>query len=141
MQSNRANIPTIESIQKFAAFVASLSIPLEPPFAKGEDIIHPISGKGDRRGFSSQETLLILPWEEATAPIKNVLRSNPDIKNIVVLIGPEGGFSAAEAAMAQKNGFRAVSLGSNILRTETAAVAVLSMILYETSANNQVINL
>jgi 16S rRNA (uracil1498-N3)-methyltransferase len=50
-----------------------------------------------------------------------------------VLIGPEGGFSQAEADRAKKRGFHLVSLGPNILRTETAAVAVLSMVLYETS--------
>ena len=136
MQSNRPDIPRIESIQKYPAFVENSQNPLEPPFAKGADMAYPLSEK-DRGGFSSQETLLILPWEEATTPIKNVLRAKPDIKSIVVLIGPEGGFSAAEAAMARENGFRAVCLGPNILRTETAAMAVLSMILYETGVNNQ----
>jgi 16S rRNA (uracil1498-N3)-methyltransferase len=62
-----------------------------------------------------------------------VLRGRPGVKNIVVLIGPEGGFSAAEAALAKEKGFHAVSLGPNILRTETAAVAVLGMIGYEYS--------
>jgi 16S rRNA (uracil1498-N3)-methyltransferase len=53
------------------------------------------------------------------------------INRIIVLIGPEGGFSAHEAEAAQGNGFHLVSLGPNILRTETAAIAVLSMIGYE----------
>jgi 16S rRNA (uracil1498-N3)-methyltransferase len=78
-------------------------------------------------------TLLLLPWEEGTEPIKGVLRGRTGVKNIVVLIGPEGGFSAAEAALAQEKGFHVVSLGSNILRAETAAVAALSMIRYEYS--------
>jgi 16S rRNA (uracil1498-N3)-methyltransferase len=77
-------------------------------------------------------TLLLLPWEEGTTPIKDVLKRNPDVENIVVLIGPEGGFSSSEASLAQENGYHLVSLGPNILRTETAAIAVLSMILYET---------
>ena len=50
---------------------------------------------------------------------------------IIVLIGPEGGFSAQEAETAHGKGFHLVSLGSNILRTETAAIAALSMIGYE----------
>jgi 16S rRNA (uracil1498-N3)-methyltransferase len=78
-------------------------------------------------------TLLLLPWEEGTEPIKGVLRGRLGVKNIVVLIGPEGGFSAEEAALAQEKGFHAVSLGPNTLRTETAAVAVLGMIGYEYS--------
>ena len=107
MQSNRADIPRVEGIQTFGDYVRRLD-----------------SGPG---------TLLLLPWEEATEPIKGVLRGRPRVKNIVVLIGPEGGFSAAEVALAHEKGFHAVSLGPNILRTETAAVAVLSMIRYEYS--------
>jgi 16S rRNA (uracil1498-N3)-methyltransferase len=43
-------------------------------------------------------------------------------KNVCLLIGPEGDFSAKEINLAQENGFRAVSLGSSRLRTETAAL-------------------
>jgi 16S rRNA (uracil1498-N3)-methyltransferase len=42
--------------------------------------------------------------------------------DIVVLIGPEGDFTAAEVQQASSSGFVPVSLGSNILRTETAAL-------------------
>jgi len=107
MQSNRADIPRVEGIQTFGDYVRTLD-----------------PGPG---------TLLLLPWEEGTKPIKDVLRERPGVKNIVVLIGPEGGFSTAEAALAQEKGFRAVSLGPNILRAETAAVVVLGMIGYEYS--------
>jgi 16S rRNA (uracil1498-N3)-methyltransferase len=78
--------------------------------------------------------LLLFLWEEGTVPIKHLLRQTPNAQNIVVLIGPEGGFSPAEADLAKQQGFQHVSLGPNILRTETAAVAVLSMILYETGS-------
>jgi 16S rRNA (uracil1498-N3)-methyltransferase len=107
MQSNRADIPRVEGIQTFGDYVRTLD-----------------PGPG---------TLLLLPWEEGTKPIKDVLRERPGVKNIIALIGPEGGFSAAEAALAQEKGFCAVSLGPNILRAETAAVAVLGMIGYEYS--------
>ena len=132
MQSNRADIPRVEGIQKFSGFLQSLSNPPMPPFAKGgKNIIMPPLEKGDRGGFSIPDTLLLLPWEEGTAPIKGVLRENPGVKNIIILIGPEGGFSPVEAESAKEKGFHLVSLGPNILRTETAAVAGLSMILYE----------
>ncbi|MEO0734067.1 MAG: RsmE family RNA methyltransferase [Bacteroidota bacterium] len=48
--------------------------------------------------------------------------------NVTVAIGPEGGFSPAEAELARGYGFRWVSLGPNRLRTETAAVAALHTI-------------
>lgn len=43
-------------------------------------------------------------------------------REIVVLIGPEGDFSAAETTLAQQSGYIPVSLGNTILRTETAAL-------------------
>ena len=73
----------------------------------------------------------LLPWEEGTVPIKNVLKQNSDVKDIIILIGPEGGFSLTEAESARDKGFHLVSLGPNILRTETAAIAVLSVVGYE----------
>ena len=79
---------------------------------------------------------LSLPWEKETEPIKNILRSNAGAKEIVVLIGPEGGISEVEAGLAKAKGFHSVSR-INILRTETAAIAVLSMILYETGSGTK----
>jgi 16S rRNA (uracil1498-N3)-methyltransferase len=47
---------------------------------------------------------------------------------IAVLLGPEGGWTDAERQMAIASGWRAASLGPNILRTETAAVAALAIL-------------
>jgi 16S rRNA (uracil1498-N3)-methyltransferase len=120
MQSNRPDIPAIARVVSFTDFLRT-----EPALECPD------------RGHSELPTLLLLPWEEGTVLIKEILRSIPGITNIVVLIGPEGGFSSAEAEQARGMGFHLVSLGPNILRTETAAIAVLSMVVYETS-NNQV---
>jgi len=48
---------------------------------------------------------------------------------VSVLIGPESGFTAQEAAMAVDAGYRAVSLGSRILRTETAGPVVCALVM------------
>lgn len=48
--------------------------------------------------------------------------------NIALLIGPEGGLSDTEIAMACDQGFHALSLGPRILRTETAAITALSLL-------------
>ena len=45
------------------------------------------------------------------------------------MIGPEGGFDPLEVAMANRHGIRSISLGKRILRTETAAIAALSLIM------------
>lgn len=77
--------------------------------------------------------LAIIPWElEKTKSLKTVLRNeNKDVRNIAVFIGPEGGFAEAEVALARRTGVISVSLGSRILRTETAAIAVCTAIMYE----------
>lgn len=53
------------------------------------------------------------------------------VNAIGIFIGPEGGFSAEEIQMAQAYRMQPVSLGKRILRTETAAIAVLSVIMHE----------
>lgn len=50
---------------------------------------------------------------------------------ILILVGPEGGFTGKEVAEAVQAGAHSVSLGKRILRTETAAMAALGCILYE----------
>ena len=49
-------------------------------------------------------------------------------KDVTVLIGPEGGFSKAEYDDADEAGFEAIRLGPRVLRTETAAIAVVAAI-------------
>lgn len=53
------------------------------------------------------------------------------IKRAGILIGPEGGFSEEEAGLAAKAGGVLVTLGPRILRTETAGLAVLAILMYE----------
>jgi len=46
---------------------------------------------------------------------------------MLIVVGPEGGFSAEEARHAEAHGFELVSLGRRILRAETAAVTAVSL--------------
>lgn len=55
----------------------------------------------------------------------------PKIKGRVLLcVGPEGGWEDSEAQAAEREGFRLVSLGQRILRTETAALAAVSILQF-----------
>ena len=63
--------------------------------------------------------------------LKDFLRKTGDINNLAFFIGPEGGFTGAEAALFKQNAIPAVTLGPRILRTQTAGPAVLANILYE----------
>ena len=62
--------------------------------------------------------------------VREVL-STCDAENILVLIGPEGGFSEREASAIKSAGGVSASLGKRILKTDTAAISVLAMINYE----------
>lgn len=82
--------------------------------------------------------LILIPYEdERGTTIKEVLReytgadAPAEAGNVAVLIGPEGGFSEAEVAAVTGAGGRSVSLGRTTLRTETAGMAAIAMIMYE----------
>ena len=59
-----------------------------------------------------------------------LLKQNDNIK-IGVLVGPEGGIAPEEIKILQDNGAITMSLGKRILRTETVALNVLSIIMDE----------
>ncbi len=100
---------------------------------------------------ASAVDLALVPWENETAGgLKDAVRSATDAAaahrgagahgaaaapaarlRVAVFIGPEGGLSSREVEEAQRSGVRPVGLGPRILRTETAAVAALTMVLYE----------
>lgn len=61
----------------------------------------------------------------AATPLSNI--ENPATK-VCLLVGPEGGFSETEYTDADVAGFRSVSLGPRMLRTETAAVAAIAIV-------------
>lgn len=79
-----------------------------------------------------KDMLKVLLWEaEKEADLKGLLRSVGQLPRIVAIVGPEGGFTPREIHIARGAGFRIVSLGSRILRSETAAITLISIIQYE----------
>jgi 16S rRNA (uracil1498-N3)-methyltransferase len=72
-------------------------------------------------------------WERATTPIELLSLDRAD--GAAFAIGPEGGLTDAEVAMAEALGFTARSLGPTILRTETAATAILGAYTITTRAS------
>lgn len=75
----------------------------------------------------------IIPYEneKGIGQSKKIIHNLSDFHSIGILIGPEGGFEQAEVEEAVKIGAGAVTLGRRILRTETAGIAVLSIIMFE----------
>lgn len=91
----------------------------------------PVSVKEFIKSHSNEDgalKLIAYCFEDERVPrrsIKEVL-SGYEGKDIIVMIGPEGDFSAAEAEMALEAGFIPVHLGASRLRTETAALTAAS---------------
>jgi 16S rRNA (uracil1498-N3)-methyltransferase len=104
-QSHRGRIPKIEPI-----------VPFGDVFAR----------------FVGFDRLLIAAPSQETTGLRDALQgvSRADA-SIALMIGPEGGFTDEEVAMACQKGAGAVGLGPRILRTETAAVVASALILYE----------
>ena len=78
-------------------------------------------------GFDFDKKLIASEYEVGQPPLKTNLQ---EAVNIAILVGPEGGFDKSEIEHAIINGYEPISLGPNILRSETAAIAVLAMIGY-----------
>lgn len=77
-----------------------------------------------------EKATTLVPWEEENSVmIGQVLkRPCPQSRVVFLFIGPEGGFTEAEIEALRSVGAETVSLGLRIMRSETAAVAVLAMV-------------
>ncbi|BCR03512.1 ribosomal RNA small subunit methyltransferase E [Desulfuromonas versatilis] len=73
--------------------------------------------------------LRLMLWEQESRPLAAVLPPTPP-RDAAILVGPEGGFSPAEAQTARAAGFLPVGLGPRILRSETAGFAVASILQF-----------
>ena len=97
--------------------------------------IHPVMSLKELITESKRYDVKIFPYEEEAKgpyfkPLGEVLNSLQPGESLLVCIGPEGGFSENEVNILKKNGFHSVRIGPRILRTETAALYVLSSISY-----------
>ena len=78
------------------------------------------------------ETLSLILWEkEKKHHISNVLKSNTNPESLALFVGPEGGFTENEVNDAVNKGCIPVTIGSNTLRTETAAIAAVAIVAYQ----------
>jgi 16S rRNA (uracil1498-N3)-methyltransferase len=66
--------------------------------------------------------------------LKDVLQSHADRSDVVLALGPEGGWADDELEMFQEAGWISASLGNTILRAETAAIASLAVVVAELQA-------
>ncbi|RKP55202.1 16S rRNA (uracil(1498)-N(3))-methyltransferase [Cohnella endophytica] len=111
-QSHRSIIPSIEAVATWKAMLAL--------FAEYELVLFCYEEEG-RSGGGLKD---ILSGFKASLPDSAEPR-------ILIVVGPEGGFTQQEADQAASSGAKLVGLGTRILRTETAALYALACLAYE----------
>lgn len=82
---------------------------------------------------SKEYDVKLIAYENANMKshhIKDVLKLYPHAKNVFMVVGCEGGFSEEEVLHLEREGFVRVSLGGRILRAETAAMTLITMISF-----------
>lgn len=98
-----------------AAPILSPALPLADALAQ--------AGEADLRIVASG------PEGEPISSVSEALAAK-GLRDVAAAVGPEGGFAPEELALAVQLGFRSVSLGRLVLRTETAAVAMLTLLSF-----------
>lgn len=125
LKTNRARQEKLESIAREAA-QQSMRSRLPELFSANihEDMLKQTSG----------QALKLIAWEgtaivqQISAEMLEPLAGQIE-RSLVLLVGPEGGFSAAEVALAEKYGFQQISFGNSILQMETACLAGSAILL------------
>lgn len=80
--------------------------------------------------LTKQNEQTVFFYEMGGKSVKNILTQTP--KTLGMFIGSEGGFEESEVDLVRQNGGEAATLGKRILRAETAPLAALSIIMYQT---------
>lgn len=94
-------------------------------------ILPPVSFREAIKASSAFARCAIAYEKEGGTTLHHVLEELKADDTLLVLIGPEGGFTPEEVGLAESNGFLPISLGPRILRTETASQYVLACASYQ----------
>ena len=95
--------------------------------------IHEVVKFGQAVDYAKNLDITLIPYElaEDMEKTKQIFETIQPGQSIGIFIGPEGGFDESEIALAQENGISPITLGKRILRTETAGMAVLSVLMFQ----------
>lgn len=82
--------------------------------------------------FAKELDVVLIPYElaEGMQETKRVIENIKPGQSVGIFIGPEGGFELAEVEYAISQGAKSITLGKRILRTETAGLTTLSILMY-----------
>jgi 16S rRNA (uracil1498-N3)-methyltransferase len=96
-------------------------------------VVKPVCNYSQAISEAKELAIGIIPYEQAKGieDTKQIIHNIAQYTSVGIFIGPEGGFEQSEVEYAKEQGIRPITLGRRILRTETAGLAVLSMIMLE----------
>ena len=94
-------------------------------------VVKPVQAYSEALRNCADLELGLVPYENAKGMqfTREIMNSLEQYSSVGVIIGPEGGFEDAEIRQAVQKGLHPISLGRRILRTETAGLAILSMMV------------
>lgn len=82
--------------------------------------------------LASKFDLSVIPYEkESSSNFKDIVSKCFSVETASIFIGPEGGYTEHEIQLAESKGINKMTLGPRILRTETAGIVALSLMMYE----------
>lgn len=95
------------------------------------EILEPASFEEVLKTVPSAYSMCLMPWEDEHQISLHESLRGAETDKVALMIGPEGGFSAAEVEKAERAGFKPVTLGKRVLRMETAAMVAAALVLHE----------
>ena len=95
--------------------------------------VHQIMTFKEALSYAQSMDIRLIPYELAKGmqETKEILTAIEPGQSIGIFIGPEGGFEEKEVEAAIEEGAKPITLGRRILRTETAGLAILSVLMFQ----------
>ena len=100
--------------------------------------ILPVMSMKQALDYAKEMDMLFVPYElaEDMSKTRELFDTILPGQHVGFFIGPEGGFDENEIRLAMESGAKPITLGKRILRTETAGLAVLSILMYQLEGRN-----
>lgn len=102
--------------------------------------VKPVMSYKEAMEYAKALDVVLIPYElaEGMGDTKTVIEGILPGQSVGIFIGPEGGFETEEVEYATAHGAKVITLGKRILRTETAGLTTLSILMYhlESAAHN-----
>lgn len=94
--------------------------------------VHEVMSFKEALKYAASLDVVLIPYElaEGMKETKEIISQIQPGQSVGIFIGPEGGFEREEVEMAIENGARSITLGKRILRTETAGLTTLSVLMF-----------